>query len=349
MKTGKTLFELATALTEQAESKRDFIVPAAAAAMVVDGNGHREVHFEDKQYSMTSHFETQLSTALEIPKKYYDRMAVESPQLLCRNVNEWLGRSSDKRLVRTMTGKARAYLSERYRPLDNYDLAEVALPILKKIDARVESCEITDTHFYLKAVTERVKGELAVGDAVQAGICISNSEVGCSSLKIEPLIFRLRCLNGMIMPDAAMRKYHVGRGARFDFEGAQEFYRDETRRADDKALWLKVRDTLEASFIAINFAQMVDKFKAAKEDRIISDPLRVVELAAKKFSWSEQEGMGVLAHLMSGGDMNRFGLINAITRHAQDLESYDRSTEFERIGGQVLELPRNAWETIAVQ
>jgi hypothetical protein len=36
------------------------------------------------------------------------------------------------------------------------------------------------------------------------------------------------------------------------------------------------------------------------------------------------------------GENNSFGLINAVTRTAQDMESYNRATELERLGGEML-------------
>jgi len=59
-------------------------------------------------------------------------------------------------MIRTLDGQVRAVLSERYRRLDNYDLAENVLPILQRLDgARFESVELTDTKMYLKVVTPR--------------------------------------------------------------------------------------------------------------------------------------------------------------------------------------------------
>jgi len=38
---------------------------------------------------------------------------------------------------------------------------------------------------------------------------------------------------------------------------------------------------------------------------------------------------------------------NAITRTAQDVESYDRSDELEGFGGRVIDLPRSQWQQLA--
>ena len=49
----------------------------------------------------------------------------DAPMLLADNANRWLkDKGEDRRLIRTLDGKARALLSDKYRPLENEDLAE---------------------------------------------------------------------------------------------------------------------------------------------------------------------------------------------------------------------------------
>ena len=75
----------------------------------------------------------QLAERVGIPKAYYDRMREHAPALFDTNVNHWLLASDGRRLVRTLDGHARAILSDRYRMLDNDDLAAVALPVLRPL------------------------------------------------------------------------------------------------------------------------------------------------------------------------------------------------------------------------
>lgn len=44
--------------------------------------------------------------------------------------------------------------------------------------------------------------------------------------------------------------------------------------------------------------------------------------------------------------MSLYGLANAITRFSQDVSSYDRATELEGIGYNVLTMPNAAWNRI---
>ena len=98
-----------------------------------------------------------LSDKLNIPYAYFERMRENQPALLDRNVNTWLQSEPDRRLLRTLDGQVRAVLSDRYRRLDNYDLAVQVLPILKGLpELRFESVELTETRMYIMCVTPQL-------------------------------------------------------------------------------------------------------------------------------------------------------------------------------------------------
>lgn len=273
-------------------------------------------------------------------------MRAENPELLAQNVNSWFTMTPQKRMVRTLDGNARAFLSERYRRIDNAEIAEAVLPVLAEMpDVRIESCEITESKMYLKAVNPRLTAEVVPGDIVQSGILITNSEVGMGSMSIQPLVYRLVCTNGMVVNDARTRKYHVGRGN----EAGEDYtlYSSETLAADDRALLLKVRDTVRAVVDQTRFERVVEMMREAKEAKITSTDIpQMVELAAADYGLNKAEGSGVLDHLIRGGDLSLYGLSNAITRAAQDVESYDRSTEMESIGYTVLGMSGRDWQRL---
>jgi hypothetical protein len=345
MKNGKNLSELATELERQAASKKDYLADTRRLhlevrddSLVLEGvNGGMQLRDSAHQ---------QLSATLAIPKPYYDRLLKNAPDLLVRNVNHWFEREPSNRLVRTMDGKVRAVLSSSYRPLDNIDLATAVLPKLGQLEAQVLSSEITESRFYLKAVTQRIQGQVKVGDVIQAGVAISNSEIGQGSLRVEALDYRLACLNGAIR-ESAIRKAHLGRGHQDAIEDAREYFRDATREADDKAFFLKVQDATAAMFDPSRFMLRIEQYKEASERKIEADPVKVVEVTAKRFGLNETEKSGVLQHLIRGGDLSAWGVMNAITRQAQDVDSYDRSTELEAVGPKVIELSPSEWKTLA--
>ena len=84
-------------------------------------------------------------------------------------------------MVRTLDGQARAFLSDRYRRLDNFDLASSVLPVLGEMGDGIQiiSAEMTETRMYIKVINKRLELEVQKGDVVQAGMVLSNSEVFC--------------------------------------------------------------------------------------------------------------------------------------------------------------------------
>lgn len=352
MKPGLTIQELEAEILLQKDRKEDYIVntpnlhmEASGSDMllrVLDDNGHDRI--EPLDIGPNAH--RQIGTYLSIPSKYYAKMQEENPALLSTNVNSWFERSSAQRMLRVLDGRARAFLSNRYKRLDHYQIAEAVLPVIGQMpDVRFESCQITEDRMYIKAVNPRLQAEVTPGDIVQAGLIISNSEVGLGSVSIQPLIYRLVCANGMVVNDAATKRNHVGRTNSAD----ENFllYSAETLEADDHAFLLKVRDTVEAAVNEAKFSQVVDLMREAKTAQMnTADVPAIVQLASKDFGITEREQPGVLQHLIEGSDLTLYGLSNAVTRYSQDVESYDRATVLEGIGYNILSMPAKQWNRI---
>jgi hypothetical protein len=352
---GLALGELSQRLLDDARAHRDFIADTRQIEMDVAG-GAPVVRFATAQATIdaapTQHALRQIGAHVDIPAKYLDRMAVHAPALLAANVNHWFRTNPAPRMLRTkLNGDAtlRAFLSNRYRPLDNHNLAEAVIPLLLEPGWEIKSAQVTDTRLYIQAVSSKLVASIQHAqrtgvrdDIVHPGIVISNSEVGAGALSVEPMIFRLVCSNGMIA-GTSIRRNHVGRSSGGGAEDAYEFYSDETRRLDDAALWAKVRDTVNAAVTDALFHRLVDKLSGATHDNLADDPVTVVEITAERFGLDEREQSSVLRHLASGGDFTRFGLLNAVTRTAEDAKTYDRAVELERVGGEILDLPRSAF------
>jgi len=347
MKQGLSIQDLARELERQRQTKKDFVSDTRELTFHSGPSSFLNVgSFEPVKVS--ENFHRQLGERLQIPAKYYDRLRKDFPNLLDENVNYLFKNAPERRLVRTLDGTARAFLSDRYRVLDNEVVAEAALPILSTLpDLDVLSANISAEKFYLKVVNKRLIQEVKKGDVVQAGIVISNSEVGLGAFKVEPLLFRLICLNGAIVNSLANSSYHVGKRAA-EQDGAYELYRDETLRVDDRAFVLKVQDLVKAAVSDVNgFNIIVGKWKEATEKRLEGNPVKAVEILSDKFQLTEFEQSGVLRHLINGGDLSAYGLLNAVTRTSQDVGDYDRATELERFGARVIELPNNEWAELA--
>ena len=352
MKNGRSLIDLATELERQLDTKSDMIVPTPLMHHTTATNGATTIQVETpdglKNYPTTDTFRRQLADKLKIPFGYFDRMRTEQPALLDRNVDTWLHQEPEQRMIRTLDGSARAFLSDRYRRLDNYDLLQHVFPLLKQLpDARFESVEITERRMYLKVVTPSVKVEIQPGDVCWAGVALSNSEVGQGSLTVQPLVYRLVCKNGLIASDRAMRKSHVGRLSESSTEEVTIF-KDDTLAADDAAFFLKVRDVVESAVSEATFVTIAEKMRRTLGIRLSGDPVKAVEMLSTRYLLNQQERGGVLRHLIEGADLTGYGLINAVTGFAQEVQDYDRATEFEAIGGKLVEQSTAEWNALAL-
>lgn len=351
MKTGLSLQQLAVELHRQNEAKKDFLVDTRSIRFdAYDSDVYLQMHDNDsvplEPLEVNSIAHQQIATYTSIPAAYYRRMLAEHPSLLAHNVNEWLQREPAQRMLRTMDGTARAFLSNRYRRIDNMEIAEIVLPELQKLEGAVfESCQITESRMYIKVVNPRLQAEVSPGDIVQSGVIISNSEVGQGSVSIQPLVFRLVCSNGMVINDAQTKKYHLGPVNSAD--GNLELYSSDTLQAIDTAFIKQMRDTVAAAVDQARFARVIDQMKEARDAAMNTQDIpNLVQLTGKEFGITEAERGGVLQHLIEGKDLSLYGLSNAVTRYAQDVESYDRSTELEGIGYKILTMPPRIWKSI---
>ena len=217
-------------------------------------------------YRPTTVADEGIASKIGVPIQYLRRMRDERPDLLDANVNGWLhgrkakwgypsreeaeslgipsGQQYEKRpatpgdsrsfLVRCFRGDeqeigvARAFLSDRYKVVDNLDALTAALDGVRQagVEIKVEGCDLTDRRMYVRIVAPEVQalapallrnyrspftGALGADNpTVFAGFEISNSEVGGGAFTITPRLVIQVCNNGMKMTKDALRAVHLG-------------------------------------------------------------------------------------------------------------------------------------------
>jgi len=348
MKQQLDMTDLALRINHDRYKKHDFVADTSSmhitplgALSVTDNDG------EQIKYDINDHCHSQIARRLKIPKIYYDRMREEHIDLLSYNVTCLFRRESERRMIRTLDGTARGFLSDKFRlDMDNYDVANAAMPILAEVpDMKIVSAGVTDKRMYIKAQFPRIVADVKRGDPVSAGIVISNSEVGAGSLRIEALIFRLICLNGMISGEL-LKKYHVGARQGLD-ELTYAVLTQETREKTAEAMRSIIKDVTRAATDVLKFEERVAAFRNASEDKIEGDVIKGMEVLGNSMNLTKVEESDVLKKLIEGGDLSRWGLANAVTCAAADQEDYDRATEMERIGGDIIQLNPTQWAEVA--
>ncbi|MDH5327616.1 MAG: hypothetical protein OEY58_19355 [Gammaproteobacteria bacterium] len=157
------------------------------------------------------------------------------------------------------------------------------------------------------------------------------------------------CTNGLVADasgDYSLNKYHVGRNVAADSTN-YEIFRDETIQADDRAVLLKLQDTVRAACSQDIFNILLGKMREAAGGSRIQVPTKAVEVLGKTCGLNDSEKGSVLENLIRGQDYSRWGALNAITEVANTHPNYERSTELETIGGRLLDLQPSAWKRIA--
>ena len=231
----------------------------------------------------------------DIPSKFLKKLADQKPALASSLLNGMFDDGS-KRLVRCLDNKVRAFLSDRYRVLDNYDLAFQALEAVQAAGGEVLEAQLTDRHMRLKFTTRsiwdvidekrssapssswyaggmgnqshlsrvaaRTEGDLPGGEGtVHPLVTISNSETGHCGLSVRMGILRAICFN-LATVEHTVKQIHLG--SRME---AGVFEAD-TVEADSKAIWLKCRDAISKSFHPASFDRIVKMAQNANSHQI---------------------------------------------------------------------------------
>jgi len=346
--TKKTLSEIVAELERQKQTRKDIIVPSSQLNLSVDLGTKTffmnvpepgELGYQVGQYGITDFAHTQIATKCGIPQAYYDKMRTERPDLLPVNVNSWFP-DKEKRFIRILDGKVRAILSTRYRVIDNYQMVDLVLENLNRVQnmgmkVEIGDCYLTEEHLYLKITSPDLTGEIfhfkeRKDEPVRGGVIISNSEVGSGAFKVEPFVEVLVCKNGLI-GEHKINKIHLGKERGLGLVDWSE----KTLELQDNALISEVEDLIKATFNKAIFNEWLNRINQVASIEI-ARPTVAVENIIKKY---------VLPKTVRDDLINQFtkesptvwGLSMAVTRLAQEQKSIEERIRWERIGSKILE------------
>ena len=334
---------------------RDFTVPVNSlkfeASQSTD-TPHR-IHLErDGYYWLTPTACRQFAAWLGIPWVYFERMQTFDPCLLNHNVSKWLRHQTGHRFIRTLEAHARAVVSNRYAPLDNARLWSVVYPILLDADFEITGFHLDMDGFTLRAVSRKLTAEIAPGDVVQAAITVRNCETGIGSLELSLSVFVLACSNGVTRERSqfSVVRRHLGpvrRGA----EVITEYLPLDDGQVYGPKFWRGFQGDVFRAASADAFGETVERLRAARHDYLLCTPEEAAAAAGAHFALTKAEQEAAVKHWLSGHagsvTFTRYGLIQAITRAAQDAATFHRRMELEAIGGRIIDLPAASWQRFA--
>lgn len=268
-------------------------------------------------YELTDHAMKQLLSRLQYDRKLFDRLA-GAGKLNTLNIN-YLIQTYYNELVMLRCidqNKVRGFLTDSYEPFDNIELFEAVEPYMDGAETRWDYSDEKVTH--LSVTWPSTATEIKVGDVVKTGIHISNSEVGLRSVTIASYVYRLKCSNGLIgggNEGGLFRFRHTGDG-------------DNLRN--------KIKAAIESTYMETS--KIIAQFREALNKQI-NDPATYLENIAKDKgnNVTQEQFKNMLNAYLIEPDPNLYGVVNAITRTANQYYIGETRYELERLANKTLQ------------
>jgi len=368
MHNGMTLQDMLTEVVRHNSTKQDYIAKTDEhLAMVNMPNAgyendlslvlSRPESSELERFGITENFHRQVSARLQIPSKYYFRLMKDHRDLLLNNVNELFNREPELRMVRTLDGQARAFLSRQYRRVDNQEILESTLPVIQSgFDTTILNTFVDDNRMKFKCLFNGKDHEINLGETprsrgkdeiVHTGFEMGNCETGGGSFYLRGFTFTDYCTNGCVFGAeeiASFKQIHVGSKLGIT-EGM--LLSNETMKKEDELIISAAKDVL-TSLASPKFTEQVgNKLRAMRQGQTVKDPHAAVEVITKELRLSEKQSRGVLESFIRDQDYSQWGMLNAVTEQANKEDDYLQASHIEELGNNIINLPANRWSGIA--
>ena len=364
-----TLTALMQRVQEQAAKKADFLTPTTDIQKITDAETNQPaLVIEAKAGEPTRILDVnsvafgQIATHCDIDTRTARRLQANYPAEFDNLINAHFEKEPKRKMVRThldvteSTGVARAFLSDKFKCYDNDDMVETILPPLMENEAQfqVAQANISDSKLYMRFKSLNQTGTGAnLNDVMANGVGFSNSETGMGSVSVYAIMWTLACLNGM-QTENKTRSSHITSARDGDDWGLLS---GEAKAADNRALNLKLRDLVGAYSSREMFDETLEKMKAAAADVIEGEysVADTVDNLGTVMRLTKKETSNVLDGLMKtigqagyeqDRPLSRATLINAMTA-AGNVSDIDATDDWQRRGGQLLNMGQRDWHRIA--
>ncbi len=303
--------------------------------------------------TMDSH----LADKLGIPARYFQKMREGHEYLLSQNVSHWLKQKQENYLLRTFvdakeeSGVARALLSDRFKTIDNLDILITVLDAIKQsglnIQIDTDSCDLSEKRMYVRFTVPEIEikapelvrnyrpngRSVDVGDGIISGFVITNSEVGHGSLTIMPRAVVLKCKNGMVNVSEKFAQKHLG-AKMGEYESIQ--WSDETKQKNLELIMNQVKDAIKL-YVSEEYLGKFINDTIEKGAKQLEHPMDCIKQVTNSLEISETKADDILNFFIKSGDLSAFGVTQAITLYASQVENPDEQYELENQAMQVLD------------
>lgn len=319
--------------------------------------------------------EVQICERMQIPRRYIQLLREKKMgELAAHNFNELFKTDNRRFLVRTLDGRVRAILSDRYRILDNADLFFKAAEQFGKAGADLWNARLWDDGFQMLGVSSGIHGNVSTDrtfdpgdgwmsrwaggetDVHNAAVSIENSETGRGGLTIRPAIMRKVCANFNVWGDVKSNIHIGGKLANdgllkhlgMNEPGDSVVFSDETLAHESRAIWGKIADVIATAFDPKRFQDYIDLLNHATTVEIKAPEVAVANVV-KEYDLTEESKALILANLLQSGDRSQYGLCQAVTYEAHRMDRAkkpEQANALEHLGGELIEMSGKAFASL---
>ena len=250
--------------TIQRDQPRDQIVRVHAAGFEVAPTGGVHVRVAGDRYHPTDFALGQIAGRAGVPHAYLRELAATQAAPWQHDLaTEILGRhyrnAGDGRvLVRSVRGRLRGWVSDRYRRLDSRPLVEALADEAMRAGAVPIDGVATETRVALKVILPQILEPIR-GEFLVLGAEWSNSDVGNGVHSLRTFALRVACLNGMTRENL-LKQVHLGGRLSEEIE-----FSDRTHRLDTAASVSALRDVVRGAFGSVSRDRMLASITAAHD------------------------------------------------------------------------------------
>lgn len=359
--------ELVKELERQKAAKIDFVADSRSVKVmprnVGTGTGFLEIVAGDRQvgefltapHRLSDRAIDQIGERVKptVPGRFARELAAQQPRIAADLLNQMLTETPSRVMFRCLDGRVRAALSNKYRILDDLDIAFASLDVIKRNNGTILECTASESRMEIKFtathMVEHIPEDRGGGGfekhlrrttldpnqfrnlgkgAVCPFVRVSHSGVGEGGLNVGYGVLRLACINGAVT-EQAMNQIHLGAASDCGL------LTEETIAADSKAIMLKCRDLIQASLDPRTFGRIVTVAKKAQADTIEAPSAAVANLV-ENAGLSDADREGILAHFLRDYDANRWGLAQAVSRYSQECDDADTASTLETVSGKII-------------
>lgn len=207
--------------------------------------------------------------------------------------------------------------------IGNLEMLDHVSDVLQQLPWRIciDHCHERDGQLHLAVMASDLGRNLDLGDQLNAGCFLQNSETGQFETLACTRVFRVSCENGALLECEKGQSFSVSPG------GAPP------------ANWKsKIQDIINVSFSGDGLDIDLARFRMTTQQMVITPYELLCHLSAQGLI-TDDEQSAIQEAFNDAADFSMYGFINAVTQCAHGLRANDRwarAFQIERLGGEIL-------------